>query len=373
MGEQVKICLMEMDDRTKQSVSLVFRHRADGAIMLTDENEADIAVLDLDLENSLNNYQAIRGSKPTFQAIGLSSRPEMECGEILVLPKPISAGRLLEAVQKMSGGKLKMPGIKASGAASSLSARIGTSRRRPETVAAKASDRMVFDPDAYLLGTILSAAEEAEKQDAVAVISFYGDRIILVDHHSRLIHTNLSSSQARAFALSAIGADESVGLASTVGLQRPAVEYMARDQARRRFAGKTYSVPREVFMWKLGAMTSRGRLPLGVGAEERVYLRRWPNMTGFSYADNEMRVIAYWARQAASLSEIAEALGVAEQEVFTIFAAAYAAGLAGKARREVDGVWEAPEVLEHKQRGLFSSIMRRLVQRRPVVNEEAAA
>jgi predicted CopG family antitoxin len=41
----------------------------------------------------------------------------------------------------------------------------------------------------------------------------------------------------------------------------------------------------------------------------------------------------------------------------------------------VDGVWEAPQVVEHKERGLFSSILNRLLQRKPAgseVEQEAA-
>ncbi len=369
---QMKICLMQMDERTRQSISLVFKHRTNDAIVLADEDSADIAVLDLDHESSLEAYHQVRERRPAFRAVGISSRPDLVRGDLEIIPKPISAGRLLESIQKLSGGEFRIPSTKTSGAASSLSARIASSRRRPETLVAVA-DQLTYDPDAYLLGTILKSASEAEKQDKVAVISFYGDRVILIDSQSKLIKTNLSSSQARAFALTAVGADEAEGLAATVGLQRPAVEFMAREAARSRFAGKTYDVPREVFMWKLGAMTSRGRLLLGMSAEDRVYLRRWPNLTGFSYTDNEMRIIAYWIRQAASLREISEALGIAEPEVYGVYSAAQAAGLAGKARREVDGVWETPDVKEHKQRGLFASIMRRLVQRRPEMAEEAAA
>jgi hypothetical protein len=327
--------------------------------------------MDMDHENSLQAYQSMRARRPAFRAIGLTSRNDLVHDGIEIIQKPISAGRLLEAIHKVSGGAVKIPSIKTASAASSLSARIGSSRRRPE-VSAAAQGQQVFDPAAYLLGIILKAAAEAEKQDAVAVISFYGDRVILVDRASKLIKTNLSSSQARAFSLTAINEEDADGLASTVGLQRPAVEYMARDKARSRFAGRTYDVPLETFMWKLGAMTSRGRLPAGVGADERVYLRRWPNLTGFSYTDNDMRILAYWIRQPASLSEITEALDLAEQEVYTVYSAAHAAGLAGKACREADGIWEAPAVEEHRQRGLLSSIMRRLVQRKPAAMEEAA-
>lgn len=365
----MKVCLMQMDQRTRDSMSLVLKHRTDNAVVLADEESADVAVMDLDHENSLQAYQSMRARRPAFRAIGLTSRSDLVHEGIEIIQKPISAGRLLEAIHRISQGAVQIPGIKAAGAASSLSARIGSSRRRPETAAAS-QGQVSFDPASYLLGTILEAAAEAEKRNAVAVVSFYGDRVILLDKTENLIKTNLTSSQARAFSLTAIDADDVDGLASTVGLQRPAVEYMERDKAKSRYAGRTYDVPMETFMWKLGAMTSRGRLPLGLGAAERVYLRRWPNLTGFSYTDNDMRIIAYWIRQAASLREIAEALGVSEQEVFSVYTAAHAAGLAGKACREADGIWEAPAVEEHRQRGLLSSIMRRLMQRKPM---EAAA
>jgi len=368
---QVKICLMEMDDRTKQSISLVFRNCADDALVLTDENAADIAIIDLDRENSLNDYHAIRARKPAFHAIGLSSRRDLECDDVLVLHKPISVSRLLEAIKKVSGYEPKTVMANTASAASSLSMRIGTPKRRNEaSTAAVARDKMFFDPNNYLLGTILNAAAAAEKKDVAAVISFYGGRVILVDSKSKMIQTNLSSSEARAFALSSAGIDEQVDLSATLRIQRPVVEYLDRSEAQQRFADKTYAVPQETFMWKLGAMTSRGRLPADTSPDERAYLRRWPNMTRFAYTDNAMRVIAYWSRQACSMREIAEALDIPEQEVCGVYVAAYAAGLAGKAQREVDGILEAPEVVEHKERGLISSILQRLIQRKPVAKNE---
>ena len=126
-------------------------------------------------------------------------------------------------------------------------------------------------------------------------------------------------------------------------------------------------------MWRLGATTSRGRLPQDTTAEERLYLRRWPNLTRTGYSDNEMRIIAYWVRQPGSVAEIACALGLPLQEVATVYSAAMAAGLAGKARRDADGVWEAPEVTAPAERGLFSSILKRLLQRKPASAMQAAA
>lgn len=366
----MKICLIGMDDRTRQSLSLLFRHRTGGAVVLSGEDVADIAILDLDQKAALDSYYAVRAHRPELQAIGLSTKAGLIVDDIHVLGKPIAANGLLQAIQTISNSGPLAGSVVAAETASFLSSRIGGSRRRGESTVAPTQQRQFFNPNAYLLGSIMEAAAEAEKKGLVAVASFYGDRLILVDARTGLIQTNLSSSQARAFALSTLEGDAGGKPSTTVGLQRPVIEYVPRDEATDRYGDKTYSVPRETFMWKLGAMTSRGRLPEATRPSERVYLRRWPNMTRFSYSDNEMRIVAYWVRQPCSLDEIVEALGVSAPEVFTVYTAACAAGLAGKACREVDELWQAPEVTEHRERGLFSSIMRRLLQRKPASNEE---
>lgn len=366
----MKICLIGMDDRTRQSLSLLFRHRTGGAIVLSGEDVADVAILDLDQGAALDSYRAVRAHRTELRAIGLTANTDQACDDIFILGKPIAANKLLEAIQAVSNSGPLAGSVMAADTASFLSSRIGGSRRRPETLLAPAGDRQTFNPNTYLLGSILVAVAEAEKKGLVAVVSFYGDRLILVDTKSGLIHTNLSSSQARGFALSALEGDATGDSSATVGLQHPVIDFVTRDEATERYADKTYSVPREIFMWKLGALTSRGRLIEGIKAKERVYLRRWPNMTRFSYSDNDMRIVAYWVRQACCLEEIVGALGVSAQEVYTLYTAAYAAGLAGKACREVDELWEAPKVTEHRERGLFSSIMRRLLQRKPSSNEQ---
>jgi hypothetical protein len=360
MGAHMKVCLMEMDDRTRQSMTLVLSHRGDDAIVLSDVESADIAVLDLDHENAPQAFRTIQARRPALLAIGLTARPDLVHADMEIL---------LEAIQKQAGHETPAARILAAGAAAALGARAESSRRRPENTAVLAHDKKYFDPSAYLLGTLMEAAAEASRRDAVAVISFYGDRIILADPRNGVIRTNLSSSQARGFALSSIEADPAGDPSATVGLQRPRVEYVTRADADSRYRDKTYGVPQEMFMWTLGSMTSRGRLSSTCRPDERVYLRRWPNLTRIPHTANEMRIVAYWVRQAISPQEIVAALGVSEREVFAVYTAACAAGLAGKARREADGIWEAPPVAEPRDRGLFSSILNRLLQRKPA-NEE---
>jgi hypothetical protein len=365
---EMKVCLMEVDERTKQSISLVFKHRTGDAIVIAGEDVSDIAVIDLDNVEALKTYRAARERKPELRAIGLASTLDIEYRDVLVLCKPISAGRLLDAIQQVSGKDLQVPMIKAAGVASSLSERTRSAKRRPET-AVPAEANACFDPEAYLMGTILNAGEEARRADLAAVISLHGGWIIVLDPQSKMIQTNCS--QARMLSLFASGAKAREDSPAADGYKPPVVEYMARDQVMSKYAGKTYGIPKEQLMWKLGWVTSQGRLPLGVDVEQRLYLQRWPNMTLFAYSADEMRIVAYWMRQAASLREIAEALDIPLQEVCSVYTSAFAAGLVGVGRREADAVWQVPEVTEHKERGLFASIMKRLMQRKPAANEDA--
>lgn len=359
----MKVCLMEMDERTRQSIALVFKHRTDEAVVIADESEAEIAVLDLDRADALQNYRSARARRPGCRgAIGLASDLAIPCDDIMIVHKPISAGSLLEAIQRLSGNSLQLPKIKAASAAASLGERTRSARRRPELVPQTAASS--FDPAEYLLGSLLHAAEQARQNDLSAVIRLPGGHVIVLDPRAKLLHTNCSL--ARVLSLFALGGTGG-------GAEKPVVDYLAHEEAKALFSGQTYGIPAEQLMWKLGAATSRGCLPEGLSLDERVYLRRWPNMTHLACLADTMRIVAYWMRGPASAREIAEALDVSEQAVCVVYTAAYAAGLVGKARREVDRVWEAPAVEAHQERNVFSSILRKLLQRRPGANDEAGA
>src|SRR5690606_15872000 len=123
MGVHMKVCLMEMDDRTRQSMTLVLSHRGGDAIVLSDVESADIAVLDLDHENAPQAFRTIQARRPALLAIGLTARPDLVHSDMEILRKPISAGRLLEAIQKQAGHETPAAKVLAAGAAAALGAR----------------------------------------------------------------------------------------------------------------------------------------------------------------------------------------------------------------------------------------------------------
>lgn len=367
----MKIALLGMDDKLQQSIALVFKHRTENAVEMTDEESADIAIVDLDQEDSLQYYRSAFQRRPGLKAIGFTAKPGLVVEGIVILNKPMSANLLLDAVQKVSGSTLSKTRMKVGSAASSLGKRIGTQKKAVETQVARPTERIVsyFNPDDYLLGTIMRAVNESRQKDVVIAISFYGDRVIVVDDSSKIIKTNLSSSQVRAFSVSAI--NEHGGESAMGGLGKPLVERLWRVDAKTRFSDITLSMPQEIFMWKLGANTSRGRLPENVNPDHPVELRRWPNLTRFSYSDDDMRIIAYWMRQPSSLRSLVESLDTSEQLVYRMFTAAYAASLTHEPKPEA--VAAVAVVAEHQERGLLSSILKRLTQRKTTGQPQGAA
>lgn len=369
----MNVSLIGLDGRTEQSVLLVLKHRAKGAVHLVGEDEADVVILDLesDMEKSMDRFRELRSRKPSIHAIGLSSKVDPTFSDILVLQKPLSAGRLLDGLQQVTGMDLQLPSIKTAGIATSLNARIVSSKRDATSRSLSESDRH-FDPRAYLLGSIFDAELEAKQKDKVAVIKFYGDRFIYIDDRNQTIGSNLTAAQMRAFSIVSSNQKSDIEDES-IEMRDPSVEFISHEKARKGLFDVATTEPRETFMWRLGVMTSRGRLPFGTTMEERLCLHRWPNMTRLSYTENSLRIIAYWIRSAASLHEITEALGVSDEEVINVYAGIYAAGLTGKAAAENDLPGLAKTGVERKERGILSSILKRLQQRKPPVAERVFA
>ena len=119
----MKVCLLDMDERTRQSMALVLRHRGDGAIVLSDVGAADIAVLDLDHENAPQAFEQIRARRPALQAIGPTARPGVGAPGHPGAGEAVSAGSRRKLSRSTPGIELLAAKIPAAGAAAALGAR----------------------------------------------------------------------------------------------------------------------------------------------------------------------------------------------------------------------------------------------------------
>lgn len=118
----------------------------------------------------------------------------------------------------------------------------------------------------------------------------------------------------------------------------------------------------EALMWRLALWTFQGRLPAGTPIHERVYLRRWPNLTRLLPVPDAMRISALLVDQPLALPRIAEALSIPQRHVFAFYSAAWTAGLASQAKREADKLVATPATRTHVEHGFINRVVDRLKQ-----------
>jgi len=188
------------------------------------------------------------------------------------------------------------------------------------------------------------------------VLTCWGDKTIVIDTAQDRISSNLNDNQIRNLAIAPV--DDN--LSSPIHTRFFAAATANTELGKLLAGDDLRHYTQEVFLWNLGLLTCRGRIPAECTVSDRQYLRRWPNLTRVLASSNAMRIIAFWQQQPCSLMEMHEQLDVPLQDIFTVFSAAYAAGLAGEAKRESDQFLGVLELEDHKKRGLMSSILGRL-------------
>lgn len=365
-----RYALLGLDARSAQALQLALKYRARGSYTLCDASDAHVVIADFDTQAALAEYQALRTHQPDIPVIAIGAhRPEFP-GLAAYLPKPVQLNALIELVEPLVQAAMEAPrdqgvspakiaqamkAIDAQRAAASLDGRVLNAGHQPPDLKrglSMTTQEESFQPDRFLLGHVQKAFDGARETGKAIVLTYLSSHTIAFDPASDTVVTSLSDRQLRSVAMSPC---------YTLPLEvRPLPNGIA-DLAE---SGKYRVSSAEAFLWNLGYLTSRGRLPHTTQAAEQMYLRRWPNLTRTVLPRNAMRVIAYWVRQPCQLRHLHERLGVAIEDVFAVYSAAQAAGLAGSAQRQADGILDAFDVADDGRRGLFSAILKRLGAKR---------
>jgi len=215
------------------------------------------------------------------------------------------------------------------------------------------SDNLYFDSSIFLLGALESAIQQLADRDEVVFLNCRNSKMILVDRINHRIITDLSDSQIRNLVIAPL--EPRCNFVTDLTF----VDSVQLEKYGKARIGNARTFDLETFMWNLGVMTSKGRAPQSTSLSERVYLRRWPNISRLQQVKNGLRIIAYWARQPSSLEEISNTLNVPLADVLTVYTAATAAGLTGAAKRQADSLTTL-NLNKNTERGIFNSFIGRL-------------
>lgn len=374
--ETITLVTLGLEERSRQVFASALQKHANGQCVLTDAHQAQVALLDTDSSNAKNLLNEFQQNYPATPLIGIGKQQTDLPVHAFVL-KPLNLAQLLDTIIELVNPGLKqaknmitedkiakaMQALESKSVAKSLHKRAEQSQQKSAAKRAmpSKSDEMCFDPERFMLGTMLEHISKATANQQTVVLTCLGNRTIIIDPAHAKISSNLTDSQIRTLAIAPIDDNLSSPISAKVfkyGEVSSELDSVLKLKDLRH-------ISQETFMWNLGLMTCRGRIPAEFTICNRHYLRRWPNLTRANVPANAMRILAYWMQQPCSLTDIYQQLDIPMQDVFSVFSAAYSAGLTGEAKRRSDEMMQAVELNEHRSRGLMRSIISRLRTSKP--------
>lgn len=368
--QSISVATLGLEERSRLVLANALNKHANGLCVLADSSQAHVALIDLDNRDAKSLLNDFRHTFPSIPLVGLGKQqtdPHLHA----FIVKPVNLELLLATIVELADPALKqatnmitddkiakaMQALENKNIAKSLNKR--AEQIQTKTAAKRAmpgkTDEMCFDPERFLLGAILNAVSQAANNNQTAVLTCWNDRIVVIDPDQGKIISNLTDNQIRNLAIAPIDDNLSSPIHSRfypAGEVNRELNVVLGEMELRHFS-------QETFLWNLGLMTCRGRIPAEFTVCNRHYLRRWPNLTRVNVPPNAMRILAYWSQQACSLTDLKEQLDIPYQDVFNVFSAAYAAGLTGEARRKSDQIMQVIGLNEHKSRSLMKSIISR--------------
>lgn len=370
-SQAIHVTTIGLEQRSQGVLANALNKLANGRCIVANTDQPQVALIDLDNRNAKHLLDDFRKTYPSLPLIGIG-KPQTEISVHAFFSKPLNLEQLLITIVELANPEQQpvknmitedkfakaMQAMENKNLAKALHKR--AEQNQPNSKAMRAipdmTEEMCFDPERFLLGEILKTADQAGKYKQIAVLTCWNDRTIVIDPGHDRISSDLTDSQIRNLAIAPIDSNLSSPIPTTFyksGEISGKLDTILNVPVMRHFA-------QEVFLWNLGLLTCRGRIPAEFTVSDRHYLRRWPNLTRVTVPNSAMRILAYWQQQPCSLMDIKDQLDVSYQDVFNVFSAAYAAGLAGEAKRQSDQMLQVTELNAHKQRGLMHSILSRL-------------
>ncbi|MEJ2391524.1 MAG: hypothetical protein P8019_09030 [Gammaproteobacteria bacterium] len=375
-GEEVEtasftVVTLGFEERTRNVLNHSLRRKSVGVCQLGEAQQAQVALLDLDNSGARYLLSEFQQNYPDKAVIGIG-RQQTDLPVQAFVTIPLNQEQLLDTIFKLANMEISrtknmitddkvaraMQALENKKIASSINKR--AEQNQPRTAAKRAmpgkTDEMCFNPERFLLGTVIGAVTRCSAGKETAVLRCWSDRVIVIDPGQGKVSTDLNDNQIRTLAIAPI--DDNLSSPIHVNFY-PSDEVNNELDTAFRTNGLRH-FPQETFLWDLGLLTCRGRIPVEFTVCNRHYLRRWPNLTRINVPANAMRILSYWSQQPCSLMDIKEQLDIPLQDVFSVFSAAYAAGLTGEAKRCSDQIMESVDLNDHKRRGLMTSIINRL-------------
>ncbi|NDV13175.1 hypothetical protein [Crenobacter caeni] len=376
----ITVLPLGMDERKLAVLRMAFRMHQAIHYRLSDSagETPSLAIVDVDSPQGWQVWAQLRQAHPGLPALIVSAFPQADA-PAPVLPKPIRVETLFPALQQLlaapDAGTPRPGGTRPATREEPLAQPVPQppSAQNPEApppaqavtttdaeLARKAIDNArelrpakewpervdYFDPTTGLYGVLTSLY----RQRRVAAVVADGQEVFrLYPNDERCVISVPADTLARLCAVPAL----TVKLRALQGAhEQPPADAPAA----------------HAVLWQLALLSARGRMPNGVGADNLIRLRHWPNLTRLAPLPDAMRMAAFWTRTPASPRMALRMLGVEIGDLCNFIAACHAIGLIDTRR----GATERPlspapspsaPASTPQPRGLLSRLLARLRNR----------
>jgi len=365
-----------MDYRSMSLFKKTISQYLQGCAEIVNVTTADIAVFDMDSPHSKDQWNAFKFLFPNVATIALSTAA-LNLDDITCMRKPIDFSLLTKIINKLVPDKKLVWTIPESSdneeeVNSSRSARLSKKELAQEiddSISNKdaikpanynlsniESASNLFDPRTFLYSTLKEVVKESKALGKYRKVVLWNQKFLIIDPVKNVIVTDMSNGVLRSVCLTATNTDQ-----TPVEVVVTNEKWIEQDTAK----SKTTVYKIDTLLWLMAILSSRGRIPTSLDGfsfdpECPVYLLHWPNLTRLEPIPHSQSIVSLWIKQPRSLSSLASTLNIDIKHVYNLFVAAQAIGIAGQARRPGDKLFTPTIAVQHKQRGLFASIVKKL-------------
>lgn len=349
-----KVVLLGFDERTRETMRLIFEGPGKRAYALSAEETAQIGVINLDSVDGRSLWAGLRQRHPGISIILMAAR-DPGAADALFLAKPVSQQQLLEALQRLADERRRSAAVTmraAAGAAVAESA--APSPQKAPGQGAAASEDAFYDPQQYLQGELQRLLVSARRWEiTIGLHVTMGETthgIFLMPALNRIVH-RLGTTQ-----LAQLCGTPAFMLKIVPRHYTPDESLSLELDARQKGAGEAI----DSFLWRVARYTSHGRLPIGTSLASPAHIAHWPNFTRLPANASAMRITALLVEQPRPLPLVAKVLNIPLKEVCSFYSAAHAIGAAGVHARIREGLPEPETPPRHQQHRVFGQMLNRL-------------
>lgn len=349
----------------------VFKEHMEGAWVLGEEQGADVAIVDLDIEGGRTEFERQQEHHPA-RMIVLLTADEASARALngIVITKPVDVDHFVTVMKTIAKWISEEQGEGTSrpvesNAPPTDSAAITASHASPAEAPpleafGAARKAGMFAPDAqrvwatlhprarhYFLGSqadvSLDVPEERAKvyYDPAQFLQGFVHRAIGagVETASVMIvsGTRFGSIEIYPFARLARASANSAALyaAARLPLREDEVSIEPAPELPQMPLNREGTELLDALLWQLALWASRGHAPMGTNLDEPVVLKHWPNVSRLLFPPHAAQIVALWARRATPLVNTASTLDIPQRYVFACYSACAALDLIRADRRAV--------------------------------------